>query len=156
MRSVLAILILIAPCWLSFGRSGALGYVAFAEPPVAVAPSYRVIVHPQNATTGLERDFVSNAFLKKVTRWRNGEVIRPVDLPADTHTRRKFTEEVLSRSVSAVRSYWQQLIFSGRDVPPPELDTDAAVIAYVLKNPGALGYVSGAANLTGVKPVAVR
>ena len=49
---------------------------------------------------------------------------------------------MLKRSVAAVRSYWQQRIFSGRDVPPPEVDTENQVIKYVAGDPGALGYVS--------------
>jgi hypothetical protein len=70
--------------------------------------------------------------------------------------RRRFCEEVLSRSVAAVKSYWQQLIFSGRAVPPPELDTDEEVVRYVAKYSGAIGYVSGASELSGVKVVAVK
>jgi ABC-type phosphate transport system substrate-binding protein len=147
MRGVrLAILLSIVACWLAT-RSA-------AEAPAPVG--YRVIVHPQNAEQTLERPFLANAFLKKVTRWPNGEVVRPVDLPLASPARRKFSEEVLGRSVSAVRSYWQQLIFSGRDIPPPELDSDAAVIAYVLRTPGAVGYVSGSAALGAAKPVAVK
>jgi ABC-type phosphate transport system substrate-binding protein len=151
MRLLLALLISTA-AWLAFAAPARLSPVR-AE---AAAPAYRVIVHLRNARSVLPRSFVAEAFLKKTTRWPQGEVIRPVDLTMDAASRRKFTEEVLGRSLSAVRSYWQQLIFSGRDVPPPELDSDAAVIAYVQRNPGGIGYVSGAANLAGVKPVELK
>lgn len=148
-----AILLSIAACWFALGNaSGAAG--ALAEPPPA--PAYRVIVHPENRESALERRFLADAFLKKVTRWRDGEVVRPVDLPVSSSVRRKFSEEILGRSVAAVRSYWQQLIFAGRDVPPPELDSDAAVIAYVLRTRGAVGYVSGAATVGAARPVAVK
>ena len=79
-----------------------------------------------------------------------------VDLRVDNASRRQFSEEVLKRSVGAVRSYWQQRIFSGRDVPPPELESDEAVIAFVAKNPAAVGYVSGTAKLAGVRELAIR
>jgi hypothetical protein len=49
--------------------------------------------------------------------------------------------------VSAVESYWQQAIFSGRSVPPLEKASDAEVLAFVRANPGAVGYVSGGADL---------
>jgi hypothetical protein len=55
-----------------------------------------------------------------------------------------------------VRAYWQQRIFSGRDVPPPELDSDQQVVDYVMKYPGAIGYVSGAADLKGARAVQIR
>jgi hypothetical protein len=63
---------------------------------------------------------------------------------------------VHARSVAAVKSYWQQVIFSGRGVPPPELESDEAVIRHVTRSPGAVGYVSGAANVRGVRVVSVR
>jgi hypothetical protein len=122
----------------------------------AAAPVYVLIVHPGNAATSLERAFVEDAFLKKVTRWPNGDVIRPVDLAPDSPVRRKFSEEVIKRPVAAVRIYWQQIIFAGRDVPPPELDTDEEVVKFVLKNPGGVGYVSSTAARGGAKVVAVH
>ena len=79
-----------------------------------------------------------------------------VDLHGDATARQKFARDVLRRSLAAVRSYWQQLIFSGRNIPPPELESDAAVIAYVLKYPGAIGYVSGGANVDAVKVIVVK
>jgi len=119
------------------------------------APFYVVIVHPNNPVSGVDRKFLSDAFLKKTTRWDNGEVIKPVDQAADSPVRKKFCEDVLKRSVAAVRSYWQQIIFAGRDVPPPELPGDDEVVKYVLKYPGSVGYVSGAANLNGAKIISV-
>ena len=122
------------------------------------AHPYLVIAHPHSATISVTRRFLAEAFLKKTTRWPDGEGIRPVDLAPDSPTRLRFTEDVLARSVGAVKSYWQQLIFAGRDLPPPELESDAAVIRYVLSNPGAVGYVSGDAgnSLTGVWVVTIK
>lgn len=130
-----------------------LSLTALAQP--SGAP-YRMIVHPKNAAASVERDFVADAFLKKVTRWPSGAAIRPVDLDGKSHTRQKFVEIVLQRSMSAVRSYWQQQIFSGRNIPPPELDSDEAVIAFVLKYEGAIGYVSADCKVDAVKVVTVR
>ena len=119
-------------------------------------PEFRVVVHPSHAQPSVERALLADAFLKKITRWSNGETVRPVDLKPDAFARKRFTEVVLKRSVGAVRSYWQQRIFSGRDVPPQELDSDEAVVAFVAKYPGAVGYVSGAAKLSGVRELAVK
>src|SRR6185503_304176 len=88
------------------------------------ATAYRVIVNPGNPQSSVDRRFLSDAFLKKVTRWSTGDAIRPVDQGPDSAARQRFSEDVLSRSVAAVKSYWAQLVFSGRDVPPPELDDD--------------------------------
>lgn len=142
MRRIAIALLLSIPCAMVLAQS-------------AAPPAYRVIVHPQNPVTAIERRFVADAFLKKVTHWRHGEALRPVDL-RDTAPRRRFSEEVLARPVSAVRSYWQQQIFSGRGIPPPELDSDDEVVRFVLSNPGAIGYVSGHAELGGAKVLQLR
>jgi hypothetical protein len=119
-------------------------------------PVYEVIVNPSNEAIAVDRQFLADAFLKKTAEWPGGETIWPVDLPPGAPVRHRFTEEVLHRSVAEVKGYWQQRIFSGRDTPPPELDTDAEVVAFVLKHPGGLGYVSRAAPLGGARVVDVR
>jgi ABC-type phosphate transport system substrate-binding protein len=134
-----------------------LALVAFAakvsadEPPLP----YRVIVNPKNPLSTLTRTFLQDALLKKTTRWASDVVIHPVDLSPTSVVRARFSQQVLGRSTAAVRAYWQQRIFSGRDVPPLEVDSDEKVIAFVLNNEGAIGYVSGTANLTGAKVVTV-
>ena len=133
----------------------ALAAAASAEQPDP-ANGYRIIVHPANPLTSVDPRFLEDAFLKKVTRWTSGKVIRPADIGASSAARASFSKEVLNRSVAAVRAYWQQRIFSGADVPPPEFDRNEDVVAYVLQHEGAVGYVSGSANLGVAKTVAVR
>src|SRR5437773_1278170 len=125
----------------------ALVAAVFAQPRSGSTTAYRLITHPANPATSVGRKFLGDAFLKKVTRWPDDQAIRPVDLDPDSPVRKRFSEEVLGRSVAAVKSYWQQIIFSGRDIPPPELDSDEDIIQYVLKHPGAVGYVSAGANI---------
>lgn len=125
---------------------------AFAEGELG----FRIVVHPDNPASKTSRRFLANLFLKETTRWDDGEGARPVDLKPDNATRRRFSETVLNRSVSAVRSYWQQRIFSGRGVPPPELESDQAVLEYVTKHRGAVGYVSPATETKRVKVLRVE
>jgi ABC-type phosphate transport system substrate-binding protein len=117
---------------------------------------FRVIVNPQNPRATIERRFLLEAFLKKRTRWGDDELIRPADLDSRSHVRGQFSKQILNRSVGAVKSYWQQVIFSGRGVPPPELASDDEVVTYVLRYPGAIGYVSSAVDLRGAKVIEVK
>ena len=119
-------------------------------------PGYRVIVNPANRATELDRQFLTDAFLKKITTWLDGEVIHPADLAPDSPVRRAFTHDVMNRSVEAVKGYWQQRIFSGRDVPPPEFETDDEVVRFVLKHEGGVGYVSTSAKIGDCRVVTVR
>jgi ABC-type phosphate transport system substrate-binding protein len=130
------------------GRSGAVnadGWTAF-----------HVIVNPANAMVSADRKFIAEAFLKKVTRWPNDDLIRPVDQESRATVRQVFSDGVLKRSVAAIKSYWQQMVFSGTGVPPPELDSEAEVVKFVLKNRGAVGYVSAGMNLQGAKILTLR
>jgi len=137
-------------CLLGFCTLG--GQSARAES----TPEFRLLIHPENPATSLSKEFVTDAFLKRVTRWQDGETVHPVDQRADTGARRVFSESVLRRSVAAVKRYWQQRIFSGRDLPPPELESDDAVVGYVLKHRGAIGYVSASAKLGRTRAVSVH
>jgi ABC-type phosphate transport system substrate-binding protein len=114
-----------------------------------------LIVNAKNSQKTAPRSFVADAFLKKATRWDDDEAIRPVDQKPSADVRKSFSKLVLKRSVAAVRNYWQQKIFAGRGVPPPELDSDEAVVAYVEKHVGAVGYVSVSAKLRSARRLGI-
>ncbi len=118
--------------------------------------AFRVIVAPSNPVDGVDRRFLLEAFLRKTTSWPDGQALRPVDQRPDSPTRQRFSDDALKRRVSAVKEYWTQAIFSGRGVPPPEVDSDDQVVKFVLQTPGAIGYVSTAASLEGAKVVPLR
>lgn len=120
------------------------------------APRFLIVAHPQFKQETLERGVVADALLKKKTRWDDGTLIHPVDLDAQSSVRANFSHIVLKRSVAAVRSYWQQRIFSGRGVPPPELNSDEAIVRYVASHPGGIGYVSTQAEVKKVRVVTLR
>jgi ABC-type phosphate transport system substrate-binding protein len=120
------------------------------------APGFRVIVNAANPTVNVERRFLADLFLKKITRWPSGDGARPVDERDESPARQRFSEEVLERSVASVKNYWAQQVFSGRNVPPPELDSDDDVVRFVLKNAGAVGYVSAGTAPGGTKTLTVK
>lgn len=135
-----------------FAASAALLLLSAARPMRAQADySFIVVVNEANPTTALPRSAVAQLFLKRAM-WGDGQRVLPVDQPEDSETRRDFTQLVHRKSVMAIRSYWQQQIFSGRDVPPPEKTTDREVLAFVRANPNAIGYVAASAVIgDGVK-----
>jgi ABC-type phosphate transport system substrate-binding protein len=111
----------------------------------ASAQDFKVVVNASNGVSSLTADTAAQYFLKKKTAWPGGQPVQPIDLADESSARRAFTRAVLKKDVNAVKSYWQTQIFSGRAVPPPEKPSDAAVLAYVEANPGAIGYVSAGA-----------
>jgi len=131
----------------------ALGTLASAAAPPP--PAFKLITHPDNPVSTLKSTQVAAFFLKKDTTWDGGALVLPVDLPEDSPLRAAFSQAVLRKSVHAVEAYWQQRIFSGRDVPPTRRASEEEVLAYVREHRNAIGYVSISAPETGVKVVSL-
>jgi ABC-type phosphate transport system substrate-binding protein len=116
---------------------------------------YKVVVHAGNPTTSLESKTVDRIFIKKWKRWDDDELVVPVNQVV-CPVREAFTRGVHKKDVSAILKYWQRMIFSGRDVPPPELANDAEVLVFVKTKRGAIGYVSATTELIdGVKELRI-
>ena len=122
----------------------------------AMAQSYQVIVNSSNSVSSLTKKQASNYLLKKTKKWDNGTIGSPVDQSANSATRGSFSKDVHGKPISAIKSYWQQAVFSGSGTPPPEKKTDSQVIEYVKSKAGAIGYVSSGANTDGVKVISVN
>jgi ABC-type phosphate transport system substrate-binding protein len=131
--------------------------MAGARATTANEPAFNVIVNPRNPASAIDRDFLRNAFLKKAAVWRStGETMRPIGLSAKFSARDQFTRKVLKKTPAQLKAYWNQQIFSGKGVPPPEADSTADVIAYVLAHPGAVGYLPAGVDAGDAKVVEVR
>ncbi len=129
---------------------GAALPAAYGEEP------YKIVVHSASAAGSLSKEKLAAYFLKKETRWSGGGKIVVVDRNPGAAVRVAFSKDVLGKDVAAVKSYWQRQLFSGRETPPAELDSDREVLDFVAKTPGAIGYVSAAADLgAGVKAIRV-
>ncbi len=130
---------------------GALLALALAVP--ARAEEFKLVVNGANSVESLSRLEAAQLFLKKATRWPTGQVVQVAE-PRDPSLRERFYVQVAGKSASAIRSYWNQLIFSGREVPPVEKPTDEDVLAYVRATPGAIAYVAAStATSSGVRTV---
>jgi hypothetical protein len=115
--------------------------LVLATPSIAGDQAFRVIVHPDNPIVAIDRDFLRAAFLKKKVEWRDGTRLRPVDLARAFPAREAFGREVLRKTPAQLKSYWNQQVFSGKGVPPPEVDSSDAMIDHVLAQRGAVGYL---------------
>jgi ABC-type phosphate transport system substrate-binding protein len=120
------------------------------------AATAKVIVNNSVTITSLSKKAASDLFLKKTTKWSDGAAVHPVDLVDTSSTRESLSKSVHGKTTAAVKSYWNQQIFSGRDVPPVEKKSDAEVLAFVRSTPGAIGYVSEAASTEGVRVVTIN
>src|SRR5260221_11720606 len=93
----------VLPLVLAFAATCAL---AGGDTHAASPAAWRVIVNPSNPVANVERRFLADVFLKKITRGSGGDGIRPVDQRQETFSRQRFSEDVLDRTVENVKSYW--------------------------------------------------
>ncbi len=122
----------------------------------AHAAAYKIIVNNSVPVSSLSKKAASDLFLKKTTKWENGSAVMPVDQLDSSTAREGFSKAVHGKTAAAVKSYWNQQIFSGRDVPPVEKKSDAEVLAFVRSTAGAIGYVSDGASAEGVRVVTIN
>jgi hypothetical protein len=117
---------------------------------------YQVVVNVANPVSSMTAKQVSALFLKKTSTWANGVPVKAVDLPEDSAVRERFTRAVHGKSVSAIKSYWQQQIFTGRGTPPVVKASETEALSHVRANSGGVGYVSAGVSLgTNVKVLKV-
>jgi hypothetical protein len=129
---------------------------ASADSAVAQDAGFVVVVSAKNPTSSISKGVLGRIFLKRAPSWPNGEAAVPVDLRGDSPVRKAFSQSVLGRSPDAIRTFWQQAIFTGSAEPPAE-KTEREALTFVAKNAGAVAYVSRDATLpAGVKAVALQ
>ena len=116
--------------------------------------SYKIVVNPSNPLTSMSRDDVSRIFLKKSAKFPDGRGASPVDLPASSPIRESFSKNIHGKPASAVDAYWQQQIFSGRDIPPAQ-KSESAALSFVRSNENGIAYVSAGADTGGLKVITV-
>jgi ABC-type phosphate transport system substrate-binding protein len=134
----------------------ALLIAGVASTSVADDGGYKVIVNPDNPASSVDRDFLRDVYLKKATEWSDGETTYPIDLASKFPERDRFTDQVIRKTAAQLRTYWNQQIFSGKGVPPPEADSVPEVIEFVLANKGAVGYIPADADPGRAKVIRIR
>ena len=149
------------PIEAALGMAFSFALLAGRAPPhspwSSAPPAFVVVVNDHNPITSIDREKLSRIFFKRSAKWPNGALAEPIDLDLKQPSRVAFSQLVHRKTVSAVRAFWQQQIFSGRDVPPAEKASEGDVIAYIRDHEGAVGYVSfGVVLPEGVKAITVE
>jgi len=129
---------------------------AASTPIAADEPGFKIIVNPSNPVAAADREFVRDAYLRKASEWGNHQVVHPIDLSARFPVRVRFAERVIRKTPSQLRTYWSQQIFSGKGVPPPEVQSISDAVAYVVATKGAIAYIPADADPGTAKVIGIR
>lgn len=119
---------------------GLLAAVLLAAASLRVQADDGVIVIGHAALRAVDADTLRRIYTGRVIEL-DGQDLRPVNLAPGHPLRRRFLAGVLLQSEDDYQAYWTVRRYIGKGTPPRELDTTARVIDYVLRTPGALGYI---------------
>lgn len=120
----------------------------------SLASDVKVIANPSVKAYSLSIAELRGVFLLQRRTLKDGSPAEPVLQKAGT-CHDTFLREFLNRGSDEIRTYYQGLVFTGKGSMPKQLDSDAAVVAYVARTRGAIGYVSASAEISGVKVLTV-
>ena len=109
-----------------------------------------IIANPGINDNSIEQRDLQRIYLGKQTLWEDNTSIVPVMLKSGP-LRDEFIEGYVDRSVQRFVTYWRQMVFTGKGVPPKSFASESDLVDFVARTPGSVGYVSSAANLSSVK-----
>ncbi|MDB5393491.1 MAG: hypothetical protein JWM91_997 [Rhodospirillales bacterium] len=93
---------------------------------------------------------VAAIYLLRITAWPNGAHIVPVNREIASEVRTDFTAAVLQQDTTSLAAYWNAMHFQGK-LPPVVQESELAMLAFVQRVPGAVGYISADTPAVGVK-----
>jgi ABC-type phosphate transport system substrate-binding protein len=100
-----------------------------------------IVANSALAIDSINESELSRIYLLRQTAWADGSPIIALNREANNPTRELFTTQVLKQTANALASHWQQMHFKGK-TPPLVQESDQAVLVFVEKVQGAIGYVS--------------
>lgn len=100
------------------------------------------------APLGLGR--IAAIYLLRMTTWPDGTHVVPVNREATSRAREIFTSRVLREDNAALAVYWNEMHYRGK-LPPVVQESEQAMLAFVQKVPGAIGYIGASTRPAGVR-----
>jgi hypothetical protein len=123
--------------------------------PTFSAAGIQVVANPSVHAASVSADDLKAVFLGNKKALPDGSNVEPV-LAESGAAHDAFLKDVLGKSDQALRNYFKTLVFTGKGSMPKSFASDAEIIKYVAKTPGAIGYISASADAAGVKKIAIN
>ncbi len=117
------------------------------------AADFIVIANPSVPAAKLTPDELSAIYLLRTSNWQDGMRIIPVNREVGSNARAVFSMRVFGQPQAALDAHWNRMHFKGM-TPPLVQESDQAMLAFVQKVSGAIGYISASTELKNVKVLA--
>jgi hypothetical protein len=120
----------------------------------AARADYYVVVGERNPVAALSQQQVLQLFMGRTRSYPDGRPAATCEIASDAQ-RAGFYRALSGMSLPQVTSYWARLMFSGRNLPPQRLDSEAAVIERVQNDANTIGWLATAPRQKGLRTVLV-
>lgn len=117
-----------------------LGLTAALMPISTASADLYIIANKDLPVAQLDKGDIAAIYLLKKKHWENGDDIMPINLPAQADARNRFSAEIFDSTPEKLGSYWDKMLFKG-ETPPVTQNSEQAVILFVERIKGAIGYV---------------
>jgi hypothetical protein len=121
----------------------------------ARAAEIKIIANSSVKAASVSAEEIRGVFLATRTSLSDGSRVEPVLLKGGPE-HEAFVRQYLGKTDAALENYYRSLVFTGKGLMPAALASDTAVLVYVAKTKGAVGYVSAGASAAGVKTLEVK
>lgn len=125
---------------------------ALAAP--AGAADYYIVVSEKNPTRTLTGQEALHIFMGRARTFPDGSRATSYEL-ADAAQRAGFYRVLADMSLPQVTSYWARLMFSGRNLPPQQVQDRVALLEKVRRDPHAITWLPGPPAAPGVRTVLI-
>ena len=109
-----------------------------------------IITNNSVSTNSIKKTQLKDIFLGNTVKWdENTKINIVVQKNSEAHT--EFVKTIVRKSSSQFRNYWKKMLFTGKGSAPKTFDNTAALIEYISKTEGAIGYIDSDIAIDGVK-----
>ncbi len=128
--------------------------IALLLPRSAEAEELLIIANPSvNSVAPMPLNQIAAIYLLQTTVWPDGRHIVPVNREATSDIRAQFTAGVLKQDTASLVTYWNEMHFLGKQ-PPVVQESEEAMLAFIQKVPGSVGYIAASTQPINVKVLA--
>lgn len=104
----------------------------------ATSASVVIVANINDGALKLNQQEIRNLFMGGALTYS----LKAISLPPKSEARVLFNTKVIGLTESRIQSYWAQMRFSGRKKPPLQVESEQALVNYLLANKNTIGYLS--------------
>ena len=114
-----------------------------------------IVANENVSDTYLSKSNIKEIFLGKQTKWSDSTRVNFV-VSNDTALHQNFLKSYIGRSPSQFQMHWRNMVFTGQGRSPISFKSDQAVLDFVSRTSGAVGYINGSPGTANVKTITIN